>query len=240
MVGANMTTPLTRAGDTIGASPVSPKAAPGGGASVSDLIYSSLWNGVTNIAPSKNAVYDKIETLGGGYTDEQAQDAVGGMVDASLAYVDATPLLQRAALTGDVTASAGSNATTIADAAVTLAKMANLAQDQFIGRVTASTGVPETATITAAARTVLDDANVAAMLATLGGQPLDATLTELAAQTITEGCLLFGVAADDLSVLAKGTAGQVLTMNAGATAPEWAASAGGTTSISRTFALMGA
>lgn len=57
----------------------------------------------------------------------------------------------------------------IVDAAVTLAKMANLAQDQFIGRTTASTGVPETATITAAARTVLDDTTVAAMVDTLGG-----------------------------------------------------------------------
>lgn len=77
--------------------------------------------------------------------------------------------IQRSALTGDVTASAGSNATTIASAAVTLAKMANLAQDQFIGRTTASTGVPETATITAAARTVLDDTTVSAMVDTLGG-----------------------------------------------------------------------
>lgn len=48
------------------------------------------------------------------YTDEQAQDAVGSMVDASLTYVDGTPLLQRAALTGDITASAGGNATTLA------------------------------------------------------------------------------------------------------------------------------
>lgn len=56
-----------------------------------------------------------------------------------------------------------------ADASVTLAKLANLAQDQFIGRTTASTGVPETATITAAARTVLDDTTVAAMVDTLGG-----------------------------------------------------------------------
>lgn len=48
------------------------------------------------------------------YTDEMAQDAVGAMVDSSLNYVDGTPLLQRAALTGDVTASAGSNATTVA------------------------------------------------------------------------------------------------------------------------------
>ena len=50
---------------------------------------------------------------GGGYTDEQAQDAVGAMVDTTLVYTDATPLLKRAALTGDVTAAAGSNATTI-------------------------------------------------------------------------------------------------------------------------------
>lgn len=57
----------------------------------------------------------------------------------------------------------------IADGDVTLAKLANLAQDQFIGRTTASTGVPQTATITAAARTVLDDTTVGAMVDTLGG-----------------------------------------------------------------------
>lgn len=55
--------------------------------------------------------------------------------------------IQRAALTGDVTASANSNATTIAAAAVTLAKMANLATDRLIGRDTAGTGVPESLTV---------------------------------------------------------------------------------------------
>lgn len=48
------------------------------------------------------------------YTDELAQDAVGAMVDSTLVYVDGTPLLTRAALTGDITASQGSNATTLA------------------------------------------------------------------------------------------------------------------------------
>lgn len=67
---------------------------------------------------------------------------------------------------GDITVSSGT--WTIDAAAVTLAKMANLAQDQFIGRTTASTGVPETATITAAARNVLDDTTVGAMATTLG------------------------------------------------------------------------
>jgi hypothetical protein len=47
------------------------------------------------------------------YTDELAQDAVGAMVDTTLVYTDATPLLQRAALTGAVTASAGSNTTAL-------------------------------------------------------------------------------------------------------------------------------
>lgn len=63
----------------------------------------------------------------------------------------------------------------IDDAAVTLAKMANLAQDQFIGRTTASTGVPQTATITSAARTVLDDTTVDAMINTLGGATAEGT-----------------------------------------------------------------
>jgi len=55
------------------------------------------------------------------------------------------------------------------DGAITLPKMADLAQDAFIVRTTASTGVPQTATCTAAARTVLDDTTVAAMVDTLGG-----------------------------------------------------------------------
>lgn len=70
---------------------------------------------------------------------------------------------------GDITISATGATYTIDAGAVTLAKMANLAQDQVIGRTTASTGVPETFTVTAAARTVLDDTTVAAMVNTLGG-----------------------------------------------------------------------
>jgi hypothetical protein len=50
--------------------------------------------------------------------------------------------LDRAALTGDVTAPAGSNATTIAAAAVTLAKMANLAANSILGNNTGSPATP--------------------------------------------------------------------------------------------------
>lgn len=48
------------------------------------------------------------------YTDEMAQDAVGAMVGTSIIYNDAGATLQRAALTGDVTASQDSNAMLIA------------------------------------------------------------------------------------------------------------------------------
>ncbi len=89
----------------------------------------------------------ELATGGGAYSDEQAQDAVGAMVDASIVYVDATPLLQRAALTGDITASAGSNATSIANDAVTFAKMQNITSDRLLGRDTAGSGDAEELTV---------------------------------------------------------------------------------------------
>lgn len=55
--------------------------------------------------------------------------------------------LRRAALTGDVTASAGSNATTIANSAVTFAKMQNINTQTVIGRGTAGAGAPESITL---------------------------------------------------------------------------------------------
>lgn len=56
------------------------------------------------------------------------------------------------ALTSDVTASgSGSVAATIANGAVTLAKMANIATATLIGRTTAGTGVPEALTVLPAA-----------------------------------------------------------------------------------------
>jgi hypothetical protein len=119
------------------------------------------------------------------YTDEMAQDAVGAMVDSSLTYVDGTPLLQRAALTGDVTASAGSNATTIANDAVTYAKMQNVsATDKLLGRSTAGSGDVEEITCTSFARSVLDDADAATARTTLGlaiGTNVQAYDAELAA-----------------------------------------------------------
>ena len=45
--------------------------------------------------------------------------------------------------------------------------------------------------------------------------------------TYTQGDILYASASNTLSKLAKGTAGKILTMNSGATAPEWASAASG-------------
>jgi hypothetical protein len=57
--------------------------------------------------------------------------------------------IRRAALTGDVTAAAGSNTTTIADNAVTNAKAADMASGTVKARTTAETGDPEDVTFAA-------------------------------------------------------------------------------------------
>jgi hypothetical protein len=59
-------------------------------------------------------------------------------------------------------------------------------------------------------------------------QPLNATLTALAAQTETAGSIQYYTAAATPAVLAKGTAYQLLNMNSGATAPAWTSTLGAT------------
>jgi len=74
---------------------------------------------------------------GGGYTDEQAQDAVGGiLVDSStidFTYSDATP-----SITAD-----------IINDAVTFAKVQNINTNRILGRSTAGTGDIEELNVTA-------------------------------------------------------------------------------------------
>ncbi len=84
---------------------------------------------------------------------------------------------------------------------IVLADMADLAQDLFIIRTTASTGVPQTATCTAAARTVLDDTTVAAMRTTLGAAAITTnTFTGAQIGAVTALTSSGGHIATDLSV----------------------------------------
>lgn len=81
----------------------------------------------------------------GWFTDLEVTNAIAGSITGSAATLTTGRTIGTA--TGDVTSAGSSfngsanntNAYTIANSAVTLAKMADLAQDQFIGRTTAST-----------------------------------------------------------------------------------------------------
>jgi hypothetical protein len=65
--------------------------------------------------------------------------------------------------------------------------------------------------------------------ANLGAQTAGATLNSLEGLSLAQGDLLYATAADTLTRLPKGTAGQALKMNSGATAPEWVSPGSGYT-----------
>jgi hypothetical protein len=92
-------------------------------------------------------------------------------------------------------------ARTIASGEVTLAMMANMATAKLIGRATAESGVPELIDLTAAGRALLDDANAAAQIATLGLDAalvsIDLNIIDLAINLETlKGAILTGVVAN--------------------------------------------
>jgi hypothetical protein len=101
--------------------------------------------------------------------------------------------LSRPALTGDVTASTGSNATTIAAAAVTLAKQANLAANSVIGNSTGSSATPTAvgmATGATASTVALRDANAAlTALAFIGSVATTATAAGTTTLTVASAML---------------------------------------------------
>lgn len=74
-----------------------------------------------------------------------------GQVTVDATLIKTVNQIKRAPLTGDVTAADGSNATTIASSAVTLAKMANLAANSVIGNLTGSSATPAAVSATSAA-----------------------------------------------------------------------------------------
>lgn len=100
--------------------------------------------------------------------------------------------VQRSALTGDVTASAGSNTTTIAANAVTNAKLATIATQRVKGRATAGTGAVE-------------DVTISQLLDWLGS---------------TQGSILYR-GASAWTVLAPGGSGTLLKSNGSGADPSW-------------------
>jgi hypothetical protein len=108
-----------------------------------------------------------------------------------------------------------------------LASIAGLttAADRMI--YTTASNVYAVATLSSFARTILDDADAATVRATIGAQASDGALTTLAGLSLSAGDVLYSTGADTVARLAIGTANQVLRVNAGATAPEWAAPVGG-------------
>ncbi len=154
------------------------------------------------------------------YTDEQAQDAIGAMVDASLTYVDGTPLLQRAALTGAITATAGSNATVLGS--FTIAALSTAISDANISgtntgdqTITLTGGVTGSGTGSFAA-TVITNANLTGGVTSVGNAATvitNANLTGIVTSTGNATAIADGAVA--LAKLANGTAGQIPTWSAG-------------------------
>lgn len=93
------------------------------------------------------------------------------------------------------------------------------------------TGIANPGTVTTSAQTIALDVPVSITNGGTGQTTTTAAFDALA-PTTTEGDLIYHNGTDNVR-LAKGTAGQVLTMNAGATAPEWAAAAGATENVMR-------
>ncbi len=141
-----------------------------------DFTYDDATPAITADVKNSSITYAKIQnisatdrllgrdTAGAGATEELT-------VSGGLEFTGSGGI-QRSALTGDVTASAGSNTTTIPNDTVTYAKIQNVsATDKVLGRATAGAGDIEEITLTAFARTLIDDANQAAAQTTLGLVP---------------------------------------------------------------------
>lgn len=119
--------------------------------------------------------------------------------------------LQRSALTGDVTADAGSNSTVIANDSITYSKIQNIsATDKLLGRVSVGAGDIEEIACTAAGRALLDDADASAQRITLG---LGSISTQASSAVSITGGSIAGIT--DITLADGGTNASLTASNGG-------------------------
>jgi hypothetical protein len=86
----------------------------GSGISVSDAPYGSGWNGVSDVAPSLNAIYDKMQTLGGFYTHPVGD---GNLHVPATGYINSGKVLTAGPSPGAISWQTPSGAFTVEDTA---------------------------------------------------------------------------------------------------------------------------
>jgi hypothetical protein len=124
----------------------------------------TIANDAVTFAKFQNLATDSLVGRDTAGTGDAESITVGGGIEFTGAGA-----LRTTAFTGDVTKTAGGTALTIANDAVTYAKMQNVtATDRLLGRSSASAGDVEEIVCTAFARGILDDANAATARTTLG------------------------------------------------------------------------
>jgi|SRR6187399_16624 len=215
------------------------------------LASNTISNDVVTFAKMQNIATNSLigrDTAGSG-------DPETILLNATL-EMDGSNNLQRAALTGDITATAGSNTTAIAagvivnadvnaSAAIDLSKLQTITTDRLLGRDTAGTGSIEqvslgnglafsgsTSITTNIDGTSLEYNSGAIRRAAITGDVTiaaganSATVTDLTITSEAQGDILYRNATNWVR-LAASTDGYVLTTHGAAANPTWAASSGG-------------
>ena len=133
----NALTPITTLGDLVYGSAANTASRLAGNTTATKQFLTQTGNGTVSAAPAWGTISN---------TDVSGLGTLSTLNSVDLSGIQATGTLAAArfgALTGDVTNTAGSYATTIANNAVTLAKFQQIATNSLLGRSTAATGNAE-------------------------------------------------------------------------------------------------